>query len=49
MRFEKEKVEEHYKRCSIKECQECPICKPYVNGIIEATKALKEIVRKLMD
>ncbi|OLS21594.1 MAG: hypothetical protein HeimC2_32980 [Candidatus Heimdallarchaeota archaeon LC_2] len=42
MMFEKEKVEEHYKSCKIKNAQECKICKPYVNGIIEATKEMIE-------
>lgn len=43
MTFEPEEIEKHFKECPIKECQKCPICKPYVNGIIKATKALKEI------
>lgn len=35
-------IREHFASCKIKYAQKCPICKPYVNGIIEANKALEE-------
>ena len=44
MRIDRKEVEDHYKTCPIFWAQECPVCKPYINGLVEATAALKKKV-----